>query len=194
MFKWAQSNLPGFFNLRLWSCSSGLVRSLFERFDSRVSLAWLSLSEFKCTDVGKSIFCCWCQSNFVKNAEKVSTKTLTPLKFKCNLLSLRCLLESILSLSLCETNGIFLSAHINSKRLLTSVALLLRLSKRGTMPLLPGLVSLLSGGTLQLENTYSCILNVTGHIWESQKRIRIKIQLHPQLPPLFISLNQFQLI
>ena len=31
-------------------------------------------------------------------------------------------------------NGIFLSAHINTKRLLTSVTLLLRLSKRGTMP------------------------------------------------------------
>ena len=84
MFEWAQTNLPRFFNLSLWSCSSGLVRSLFERFDSRVSLAWLSLSEFKCTDVGKSIFCCWCQSNFVKNTEKFSAKTLTPLKFKCN--------------------------------------------------------------------------------------------------------------
>ena len=100
MFKYSQTNLPGFFNLRLWSCSSGLVRSLFGRFDSRVSLAWLSLSEFKCTDVVKSIFCCWCQSDFVKNAEKFSAKALTPLKFKCNLLSLRCLLESILSL--CE--------------------------------------------------------------------------------------------
>ena len=31
-------------------------------------------------------------------------------------------------------NGIFLSAHITTKRLLTSVAFLLRLSKRGTMP------------------------------------------------------------
>ena len=31
-------------------------------------------------------------------------------------------------------NGIFLSDHINTKRLLTSAALLLRLSKRGTMP------------------------------------------------------------
>ena len=132
MFKWAQINLLGFFNLRLLICSSGIERSLFERFNSRVSLAWLSFSEFKCTDVGKSIFCCWCQSNFVKNDKKFSAKTLTPLKFKCNLISFRCLLESILSI--CEMNGIFLSAHINTKRLLTSVALLLRLSKRVTMP------------------------------------------------------------
>ena len=56
MFKWAQINLLDFFNLKLWSCLSGLVRPLFERFNSRVSLAWLSLSEFRCTDVSKSIF------------------------------------------------------------------------------------------------------------------------------------------
>ena len=68
----------------------------------------------------------------LKNSEKFSAKILTPLKFKRNLLSLKCFLESVLSQ--CEMNGIFLSAHINNKRLLTSVALLLRLSKRGTMP------------------------------------------------------------
>ena len=39
MFELAQTNLPGFLDLSLWSCSSGLVRSLFERFDSRVFLA-----------------------------------------------------------------------------------------------------------------------------------------------------------
>ena len=37
--------------------------------------------------------------------------------------------------------------------------------------LLPSSVSLLSGGTVQPENTYSCILKVTGQVWESQKRI-----------------------
>ena len=37
--------------------------------------------------------------------------------------------------------------------------------------LLPSLVSLLSGGTVQPENTYSCTLKVTGQVWESQKRI-----------------------
>ena len=40
--------------------------------------------------------------------------------------------------------------------------------------LLLSLVSLLSGGTMQPENIYSCILMVTGQVWESQKRIRIK--------------------
>ena len=42
------------------------------------------------------------------------------------------MLES--TLSLCEINGKFLSVHINTKHLLTSVALLLRLSKPGMMP------------------------------------------------------------
>ena len=63
---------------------------------------------------------------------KIFCKNFNIVKFKCNLLPLRCLLESILSL--CEMNGTFLSAHINTKRLLTSVALLLRLSKWGTVP------------------------------------------------------------
>ena len=43
--------------------------------------------------------------------------------------------------------------------------------------LLPTLVSLLSGGTVQPENTYSCILKVTGHVRESQKRISINTNL-----------------
>ena len=34
----------------------------------------------------------------------------------------------------------------------------------------PSLVSLLSGVTVQPEITYSCIFNVTGQIWESQKK------------------------
>ena len=37
--------------------------------------------------------------------------------------------------------------------------------------LLPSSVSLLSDSTVQPENTYSCILKVTGQVWESQKRI-----------------------
>ena len=41
--------------------------------------------------------------------------------------------------------------------------------------LLPSSVSLLSGGTLQTENTYSCILKVTGQVCESQKRISITL-------------------
>ena len=39
--------------------------------------------------------------------------------------------------------------------------------------LLPSLVSLLSGSTVEPENSYSCILKVTGQVWESQKRISI---------------------
>ena len=37
----------------------------------------------------------------------------------------------------------------------------------------PSSVSLLSGGTVHPENTYSCILKVTVQVWESQKRISI---------------------
>ena len=39
--------------------------------------------------------------------------------------------------------------------------------------LLSSLVSLLSGSTVQPENTYSCFLKVTGQVWESCKRISI---------------------
>ena len=39
--------------------------------------------------------------------------------------------------------------------------------------LLLSLVSLLSGDTVQSENTCSCILKVTGQAWESQKGINI---------------------
>ena len=39
--------------------------------------------------------------------------------------------------------------------------------------LLPSSVSLLWGATMQLQNTYSHILKVTGQVWESQKRTRI---------------------
>ena len=39
--------------------------------------------------------------------------------------------------------------------------------------LLPSLVSLPSGSTVQPENTYSHIIKVKGQVWESQKRISI---------------------
>ena len=42
-------------------------------------------------------------------------------------------------------------------------------------PLLPSLISLLSDGRVQPENTYSRILKVTGQVWESQKRISITL-------------------
>ena len=39
--------------------------------------------------------------------------------------------------------------------------------------LLPSSVSLLSSGTVQPKSTYSCILKVTGQVWENQKRTSI---------------------
>ena len=39
--------------------------------------------------------------------------------------------------------------------------------------LLPSSVYLLSSNTVQSQNTYFCILKVTGQVWESQKRINI---------------------
>ena len=41
--------------------------------------------------------------------------------------------------------------------------------------LLPSSISLLSGGTVQPENTYSHIVKVTGQVWESLKRISITL-------------------
>ena len=41
--------------------------------------------------------------------------------------------------------------------------------------LLPSSVSLLSGGTVQPENTDSPILKVTGQVWDSQKSISITL-------------------
>ena len=41
--------------------------------------------------------------------------------------------------------------------------------------LLPSSVSLLSGGKVQPENTYSCIIKVTGTSEKSKKRISINI-------------------
>ena len=41
----------------------------------------------------------------------------------------------------------------------------------------------LQGGTVQPVNTYSCILKVTGQVWESQKRISINTDhsYHPSI-------------
>ena len=53
--------------------------------------------------------------------------------------------------------------------------------------LLPGWVSLLSGGTVQPENTYFCILKVTGQVWKSQKRISINSKTNNKI---IFSFNQ----
>ena len=43
--------------------------------------------------------------------------------------------------------------------------------------LLPSSVSLLSGGTVQPENTYPCILKVTGQVWDGKAKKRTSITL-----------------
>ena len=58
--------------------------------------------------------------------------------------------------------------------------------------LLSSSVSLLSSGTVQPENTYPCILKVTGQVWESQKKD--KHQHYSQEPPAFMPFSQSQLI
>ena len=52
---------------------------------------------------------------------------------------------------------------------------LLPVDGEASWSLLPSSVFLLSGGTVQPENTYSCILKGTGQVWESQKRINITL-------------------
>ena len=58
--------------------------------------------------------------------------------------------------------------------------------------LLPSLVSLLSGGTVQLENIYSCILKATGQVWESQKSksINTNYSYHQHYLPQPVSTDQ----
>ena len=57
----------------------------------------------------------------------------------------------------------------------TKTTLLILPADRETFWLLhPSEVLLLSGGTVQPENTYSCILKVTCQTWETQKRISSK--------------------
>ena len=56
--------------------------------------------------------------------------------------------------------------------------------------LLPSSVYLLSGCTGQPGNTYSCILKVTGQVWENQKRVSINTnRSHHQRSSPLASLN-----
>ena len=66
------------------------------------------------------------------------------------------------------------AGHTSMREHGTKTTLLLSTSdgKTSWSPL-PSLVFLLLGSTMQPENTYSCILKVTGQVWESQKRISI---------------------
>ena len=48
------------------------------------------------------------------------------------------------------------------------------------------------GGTVQAENTYSCVLKVTAQIWESQKRISVNANHNYQQLPQYFDLVLFQ--
>ena len=63
--------------------------------------------------------------------------------------------------------------HFHAQHDARTIAVFLPADGEASWSLLPSSVSLLSGGTVQPENTYSCILKVTGQVWESQKRISI---------------------
>ena len=52
-----------------------------------------------------------------------------------------------------------------------STPVFLPADEKASWLVLPSSVSLPSDGTVQPETTYSCILKVNGHVWESQKRI-----------------------
>ena len=56
----------------------------------------------------------------------------------------------------------------------TPVCLPVYLDGEACCLLLPSLVSFLSSNTVRAGNTYSCILKVTGQVWQNKKRISIK--------------------
>ena len=64
-------------------------------------------------------------------------------------------------------------SHFHAQHSTKTILVFLLADGEASWSLLPSSVSLLSGGTVQPENTYSSILKVTGQIWESQKRISI---------------------
>ena len=71
-----------------------------------------------------------------------------------------------------------------------AISVFLPVDEEASWWLLLNLVSLLWGSTVQPENTYSCILKVTGQVWESQKRISINTNhSYHQRSSLLASLN-----
>ena len=63
--------------------------------------------------------------------------------------------------------------HFHSRHGTKTILIFLPAHGEASWLLLPSLVSLLSGSTVQSENTFSYILKVTSQVWESQKRISI---------------------
>ena len=74
--------------------------------------------------------------------------------------------------------------HFHASHGIKTIPLFLPADREASWLLLSSSASLLYGGTVQSENTYSCILKVIGQVWESQKRLSINtnhsyLSIHP---------------
>ena len=69
------------------------------------------------------------------------------------------------------TTGNSCRTHFRARHGTKTTTVFLPADGEASWSLLPSSLSFLSGVTVQPENTYSCILKVTGQVWESQKRI-----------------------
>ena len=68
--------------------------------------------------------------------------------------------------------------HFHDKHATKTTPVFLPADGEASWLLLPSLVTLLSGSTMQQKNTYFYILKVIGQVWESQKRISINTNHH----------------
>ena len=68
---------------------------------------------------------------------------------------------------------IAVGTHFHEQCGTKTTPVLLTADGKASWSLLSSLVPLLSGGTVQPENTYSCLLKLTGQIWESWKSITL---------------------
>ena len=76
---------------------------------------------------------------------------------------------------ICTLLKIAVGTHFHAQHGIKTIPELLPADGESSWWLLPNSVSLLLGGTVQPENTYSCIVKVAGHVSESQKRVSINI-------------------
>ena len=72
---------------------------------------------------------------------------------------------------------ITIGTHFHVRHETKTILIFLAACGKGFWPLLPRSIYLLSGGKVQPENTYSCILKVQKQVWEKQKRWSIDINL-----------------
>ena len=63
-----------------------------------------------------------------------------------------------------HTTGIAVETHFHAQHGAKTVPVFLPADREASWLLLPNSVFLLSGGTVEPENTYSCILKVTGQV------------------------------